>query len=464
MSIFLYNTLTRKKEEFHPLDSSGVKMYVCGMTVQDRPHIGHMRAYVVSDVLKRWLIYRGFNVRHIQNFTDIDDKVIQKSAEYGKDYRVLAEKNIEEFMTCSDLMGIKRADFYPRATKHIQEIIELVGKLVENKNAYTTSTGVYFDISTFPGYGKLSGKKIEDLKEGVRVSVDETKRSPLDFVVWKFAKSGEPYWESPWGRGRPGWHIECSAMAMKHLGETIDIHTGGEDLIFPHHENEITQSEAVTGKPFSNFWVHNGLLQILGDKMSKSTGQFIPALDVFRAHEPDAVRLFFLSSHYRHPLEYTDERLKESEEALSRIRECLDILREKGKDSEKEVSRKVLPDTLTGFWKDFEDAMDEDLNTSKAIGRVYSLIKDINLQIDSIGNDTAVLYEDSLKSSLQILGIRVREKELGAYTPALLDLILQIRKNLRDEKRYGLADQIRSSLSQIGITIKDTSKGSSWNI
>ncbi len=464
MSIFVYNTFTRNKQEFSPLETPQVKMYVCGMTVQDRPHIGHMRAYVVSDILKRWFTYRGFNVKHIQNFTDIDDKIIERANSLNMDYRVIADKNIEEFMISSDLIRIKRADFYPRATNHIQEIVELVSILIDKKYAYVTDTGVYFDISKFEGYGKLSGKHIEELKEGARVEIDETKHSPIDFVLWKLAKEGEPFWESPWGRGRPGWHIECSAMSMKHLGETIDIHTGGEDLIFPHHENEIAQSEAITGKPLSNFWVHNGLLQLLGDKMSKSTGQFIPALDVLKAYEPDAVRLFFLSSHYRHPLEYTEERLKESENALSRIIECIEMLTEKTKGTDKQSDKKNLPDILVSFWKDFEESMDDDFNTPKAIGRIYSFIKEINIGIGDMDNKTALNYKETLKSTLTILGIELEEKELGSFTPAILDLILEVRKKLRDVNKYDLADKIRENLLNLGITIKDTPKGSKWNI
>jgi len=456
MPLKIYNTLTRKKEEFIPLAPPLVKMYVCGMTVQDRPHIGHMRAYVVSDTLKRWLTHRGFKIKHIQNITDIDDKIIEKTKTLGKDYREIAEGNAEEFMRCSDIMGIERADFYPKATQHVQEIIELILKLIQKGYAYTTDTGVYFDISRFPDYGKLSGKCIDDLKKGARVEIDDTKHSPLDFVLWKRAKEGEPFWESPWGRGRPGWHIECSAMSLTHLGETIDIHTGGEDLIFPHHENEIAQSEAVTGKPFARFWVHNGLLQLLGNKMSKSTGQFVPALDVLQKYEPDAVRLFFLSTHYRHPMEYSEERLKEGGEALTRIKECIEMLKERSAEAETPPKNSHFADELGDFWKDFEDAMDNDFNTPKAIGRIYSLIKEVNLKMGDIDANIAHLYKEALTSSLKILGITIKGKELDRFTPQLLDLILKIRQKLREEKRYDLADKIREDLSRLGITIKDT--------
>ncbi len=464
MVLKIYNTLTRKKEEFVPLAPPLVKMYVCGMTVQDRPHIGHMRAYVVADILKRWLTYRDFRVKHIQNITDIDDKIIEKAKTLGMDYREVAERNAEEFMKCSDIMGIERADFYPRATQHIQEIIELVSRLVQKGYAYTTDTGVYFDISRFPDYGKLSRKRTDDLIEGARVEIDETKRSPLDFALWKRAKEGEPFWESPWGRGRPGWHIECSAMCITHLGETIDIHTGGEDLIFPHHENEITQSEAITGKPFVKFWVHNGLLRLLGDKMSKSTGQFIPALDVVQKYKPEAVRLFFLFSHYRHPIEYSEERLDEGEEALTRIKECIEMLGECETDKKKKSKNKHFADEISHFWKNFEEAMDDDFNTPKAIGSIYSFIKEINQKVGDIDANTAHLYKEALTSSLKILGIKIREKEVSGFTPELLDLILGIRQKLREEKRYDLADKIRENLNQLGITIKDTPEGNVWKI
>jgi cysteinyl-tRNA synthetase len=464
MPIQVYNTLTRKKEEFTPLTPPLVKMYVCGMTVQDRPHIGHMRAYVVSDILKRWLTYRGFKVKHIQNVTDIDDKVIDRAKTLGRDYRELAETNADEFMRCSDIMGIERADFYPRATQHIQEIIELISRLIQKGCAYTTDKGVYFDISRFPDYGKLSRKRLDDLIEGARIEIDETKRSPLDFALWKRAKEGEPFWDSPWGRGRPGWHIECSAMVLTHLGETIDIHTGGEDLIFPHHENEIAQSESATGKSFARFWVHNGLLRLLGGKMSKSTGEFIPALDVLQKYEPDAVRLFFLSSHYRRPMDYNEERLKEGEEALARIRECIEMLGEKSAGEKGKTKNIQLADEPGNFWKDFEDAMDDDFNTPKAIGKIYSLIKEANKKMGDIDNSTARLYKEALLSSLKILGIRIKEKELNRFIPELLELILKIRQKLREEKRYDLADKIRENLSRLGITIKDTPEGSVWKI
>lgn len=464
MSLQLHNTLTRNKEEFVPIDPSLVKLYVCGMTVQDRPHIGHMRAYIVSDILKRWLMYKGFKVKQIQNFTDIDDKIIERSKVLGIDYRELAERNIEEFMNCCDIVGIKRADFYPRATQHIKEIIELISKLIERGYGYVTESGVYFEISRFSDYTKLSGKHLADLIKGARVKVDETKRSPLDFVLWKLAKEGEPFWESPWGRGRPGWHIECSAMCITHLGETIDIHTGGEDLIFPHHENEIAQSEAATGMPFARFWLHNGLLQFHGDKMSKSTGQFVPAFDLLEKYNPGAVRLFFLSVHYRHPMEYNEQGLKEAESALVRIKETLWNLKERRKEKQESGGGARENSGIHRFWNDFSDAMDNDLNTPKAIGSIYSLIKEINFISGDMDDKTASLYKETLTSSLNLLGINIEESTCSEGTPKLLDTVLEIRQKLREDKKYSLADMIREKLSSIGIVIRDTEEGSIWKI
>ncbi|MCK4585628.1 cysteine--tRNA ligase, partial [candidate division WOR-3 bacterium] len=309
----IYNTLTRKKEEFKPLEEGKVKMYVCGLTVQDRPHIGHIRASITADILKRYFEYSGFDVTLITNFTDIDDKLIEKEKETGEDFRSIARRIIDEYFENADKLNIKRADFFPEATKHIQEIQELVSRLIEKGFAYVSGGNVYYDVSKFSGYGKLSGKKLEDLRVGARVEPDETKRNPVDFVVWKGAKPGEPWWESPWGRGRPGWHIECSAMSMHYLGETFDIHGGGADLMFPHHENEIAQSEGATGKPFARYWVHNGRLNLSGEKMSKSIGNVVLISDILKTYKPDVVRLYLLSTHYRSPLEYYEDRLKEQE-------------------------------------------------------------------------------------------------------------------------------------------------------
>ncbi|RKZ24516.1 cysteine--tRNA ligase, partial [bacterium] len=299
----IYNTLTRKKEEFQPVEDGKVKIYFCGMTLQESPHVGHMRAFIFADVMRRYFEYKGYEVTYIQNFTDIDDKVIEKSREEGRDYRVITQEFEREYMEVSDALNIKRPLLFPRATQHIKEIIELIQKLEQKGFAYAVGGDVYFRVRAFKDYGKLSWRNIDELISGARVEVDPKKKDPLDFALWKSAKEGEPCWESPWGKGRPGWHIECSAMSMHYLGETFDIHGGGNDLIFPHHENEIAQSEAATGKTFARYWVHNAMVNIKGDKMSKSLKNFVPVKELLQKYEPDVIRYFLVSSHYRSPID-----------------------------------------------------------------------------------------------------------------------------------------------------------------
>lgn len=467
MSLRIYNTLTRRKEKFSPLIPGKVRMYVCGMTVQDTPHIGHMRAYITSDVIKRWLTYRGLKVRHIQNFTDVDDKVIEKSKLEGIDYREIAERYIEEFMKVADALCIKRADFYPRATEHIQEIVELISKLEERGFAYESKGNVYFDISKFKGYGRLSGKKPEELLSGARVKIDKRKKSPLDFTLWKAAKPGEPWWQTKWGKGRPGWHIECSAMATHYLGESIDIHTGGADLIFPHHENEIAQCEAATGKQFARYWVHNGLLRLTGDKMSKSTGHFIPAIDMVKKYKPDAVRLYLLSTHYRHPVEFSEENLREAEEGFSRITETLEMLNEIGRS--KQQFAHTIPEEIKTLKKNFGDAMDDDFNTPKALGEIYSTIKFINTKVDKIKTShQAPLFRKTLITLLSIVGFLERDESGRGeqlFAPAeLLNIIIDVRDKMRKEGIYNLSDELREKLAVLGVSLKDTREGTKWRM
>ena len=358
MSLKLTNTLTGRAEEFKPL-SGTVGIYTCGMTVQDQPHVGHMRAYVTSDILRRYLEFSGYKVMALQNVTDIDDKIIARSQEEKTDYRIIAERYHQEYLDVADRMNILRPNVFPRATQHIQEMIELIERLVAKGVAYESGGDVYFEVAKFPDYGKLSKKKVEDLIAGHRVALGELKRSPADFALWKAAKPDEPYWHSPWGKGRPGWHIECSAMSMHYLGDTFDIHMGGEDTVFPHHENEIAQSEAATGKPFARFWIHNAHLNLTGEKMSKSTKHFYAARDILDKYSANAVRLYFLKAHYRSPIEFSHERLDEAEAAWTRIDNFLK--RATGTDAK--------PD-----FAPFKAAMDDDLNTPQTLGLIFDAV------------------------------------------------------------------------------------------
>ncbi|MCD6399555.1 cysteine--tRNA ligase, partial [candidate division WOR-3 bacterium] len=347
----LFNTLQGKKQEFVPLKKGKVGIYFCGMTLQESPHVGHMRAIISADILHRYLLYKGYDVTLLINFTDIDDKVIEKSFEEGIDYREITARYEEEFLEASNWLNILPATVYPRATQHIQEIIELIQRIIEKGYAYEVEGNVYFSVKKFKDYGKLSGKNIDQLRSGARVDIDEKKRDPLDFSLWKKAKKGEPYWLSPWGKGRPGWHIECSSMSMHYLGETFDIHGGGNDLIFPHHENEIAQSESATGKPFAKYWIHNGMLTLRGDKMSKSLKNFVPILDMKGSISPNAIRYYILGTHYRSPLEYNDKIINQAKNGWERIKVFL--------SSVPDSDNKVLQETRDKF----EEYMDDDLNT-----------------------------------------------------------------------------------------------------
>ncbi len=439
----IYNTLTRKKEEFQPVEDGKVKIYFCGMTLQESPHVGHMRAFIFADVMRRYFEYKGYEVTYIQNFTDIDDKVIEKSREEGRDYRVITQEFEREYMEVSDALNIKRPLLFPRATQHIKEIIELIQKLEQKGFAYAVGGDVYFRVRAFKDYGKLSWRNIDELISGARVEVDPKKKDPLDFALWKSAKEGEPYWESPWGKGRPGWHIECSAMSMHYLGETFDIHGGGNDLIFPHHENEIAQSEAATGRTFARYWVHNAMVNIKGDKMSKSLKNFVPVKELLQKYEPDVIRYFLVSSHYRSPIDYSGELLEQAKSSYERIRNFL----ERGEEEE------PLKEDLS----EFEHAMDDDFNTSRALAAVFDMIRKGNTE-----PSLEPRMRGAVRRAMEILGFRLERKKLEGKE--FIEILVDVRSELRKRKEWELADLIRERLKEKGVVLEDTKEGTHWRI
>lgn len=445
--MFLFNTISHRKEEFSPLKDS-VRIYACGMTVQDRPHLGHMRAYITVDVLRRYLESLGYKVTLVQNFTDIDDKVLIRAREEGRDYRILTQRYIDEYLDVADELNIKRASFYPRATQHIQEIIELIQRLLQKGLAYESGGDVYYDVTKFPGYGKLSGKRIEDLIAGARVEPTEHKRNPLDFVLWKGKKEGEPYWLSPFGEGRPGWHIECSAMAMHYLGETLDIHAGGEDLIFPHHENEIAQSEGATGKTFVRFWFHNAFLNLKGEKMAKSTKHYYAVRDLLEKYSPNALRLFLLQTHYRTQIEFDFEAVERAERSFKRIEDFL--LRAEPNLAKEWQIKSDSP---------FREAMEDDLNTPKALALIFDLVSQGFKALEENRDLSDYYYQ--VKRYLEILGFEFThlKRERRKKEEELLQLVIKTRQSLREKGEYSLADDVRKGLLDIGYKIEDTKEG-----
>lgn len=450
----IYNTLTKKLEEFIPLKENKVGIYFCGMTVQDSPHVGHLRAFLAGDILRRYLEYKGFEVRYILNFTDIDDKIIKKSWEEKVDWREIAQRYEKEYFEVERIMNIKPASFYPRATQHIEEIINLISILKEKGFAYESGGNVWYDVSKFNGYGKLSGKNIDELMEGARVEPDPTKKDPLDFSLWKAQKENEPYFYSPFGKGRPGWHIECSAMSMKYLGETFDIHGGGEDLIFPHHENEIAQSEGATGKEFVRYWFHNAPVNLKGEKMSKSTGLFFRVLDVLKEYSPNVLKFFLLKPHYRSKIEYSKELLDDAKSGWERIENFIN----KGEIKSIEIKSPEIKEYL----KKFEEYMDDDLNTPKVFSLIFELVRTGNIYYEK--NDERFLEIKSLVILiLKVLGFSQIEKKIESrLIDDLLNIIIEVRQRLREEKRFDLSDKIREDLKNLGIIIEDKKEKSSY--
>lgn len=480
----VFNTLSGTKEDFVPLTTNKVGMYACGVTVYDDCHIGHARSAIVFDVIKKYLKYKGFQVKYVRNFTDIDDKIINRAKQEGVAWDVIAKRYIEEYYKDMDMLGVERADVEPKATEHIFEMIEIIKVLINKGYAYEVDGNVYFSVERFPEYGKLSKRNREEMLAGARVEIDERKRSPLDFALWKSSKEGEPFWESPWGRGRPGWHIECTAMSIKHLGETFDIHGGGADLLFPHHENEIAQSEAYTGKPFARYWIHNGFITIDKEKMSKSLGNFFTIKEVLKKFDPEVVRFFLLSTHYRSPIEFSDEQLREAETSLNRyystvirIQEFLD--KEISQKDDVSDAREIFKKYLESFRNNFEKAMDDDFNTALAFGYIFELIRETNRFLDR--NPSGLSDKELILRTLQlfseigkifnIFNKKPREWYLSLMKSKNIELTekdilekIRERQKARKNKDWALADAIRKELEEKGIILEDKKDRTDWKV
>lgn len=466
----VYNTLTRQKEEFVPLEKNKVRIYVCGPTVYDYIHIGNARAFVAFDVIRRYLEYKGYKVTYVSNITDVDDKTVKRIKEMGTSLQQLGEKHTDAYFEDTAKLNIKKPDINPRATQHMEEIINLIKTLINKELAYVVDGEVYYDVSKFEDYGKLSGNKAEALKAGARIEVNPRKRNPADFVLWKKTKPKEPSWISPWGKGRPGWHIECSAISMKYLGETFDIHGGGEDLIFPHHENEIAQSEGATGKMFVKYWLHNGWLIVNGEKMSKSLGNFITARDATEKYGAQTVRFFLASVHYRSSIDFSDKGLKQASRNLERLINSIENLQALKESQRKSADDKSLLEKAEETRQKFEEAMDDDFNTSLAISTLFNLVKEINKFIDTnteIKGGTKRKIIQIMKTLLEdVLGVQVKryEPESEKIVNNLMSIIFEMRQAARERGDWETADAIRKKLKKIGFVIEDTLEGTKWKI
>ncbi len=464
MALKIYNTMTRTKEEFETIEPGVVRMYVCGPTVYADAHVGHAMSAIVFDVIHRYLDYKGYDVRHVMNYTDVDDKVILRANELGVDPVQLANEHVIKFDRQLRELNVLPANAYPRVSEEIAQIIEMVQGLIDRGYAYELEGDVYFRVSKDSDYGRLSGRDLEEMRAGVRLEIDERKEDPADFALWKAAKPGEPSWESPWGTGRPGWHIECSAMSLHHLGEQIDIHGGGNDLIFPHHENEIAQSESLTGKPFSRFWIHNGMMQLSGAAMSKSTGNVFSVDEFLKQHSGDVLRILILNGSYRSPLTFNAEVIEQSENALDRLRSGvrpatpLSVVQENTAEG--------LLAAVQAAREGFESSMDDDFNTAGALGHLFDLVKAINqartegLDADTLGSAQSVLIELA-----GVLGLRLQPQvERGVEAAPFIELALEIRQQLRTAKQFELADQVRDRLQELGVVLEDGREGTVWHL
>ena len=461
----VYNTLTRRKEELKTIDEGEVKIYACGPTVYNYIHIGNARPICVFDTLRRYLEYRGYKVKYVQNFTDIDDKIIKKAIEENSDYKTVSEKYIEEFWTDAHGLNFREATVHPKATENIDEIINIIQTLVDKGFAYPVENGdVYFRPKKFDEYGKLSHQPLEDLEAGARINIGELKKEPMDFALWKGAKPGEPYWESPWGKGRPGWHIECSAMAGRYLGKTIDIHCGGQDLIFPHHENEIAQSECCNGVPFANYWMHNGYINVDNVKMSKSLGNFFTVRDVAEKYGYEPIRYLMISSQYRSPINYSVDIIEQCKAALQRLYTCRDSL-----DFELANAGDSVPENAAEIKKQldsrreqFIEAMDDDLNTADGIAAVFELVKDINVNVLNSNSKELIEYATALFDELTgVLGLVYNRNNNNLDSE--IEKLIELRTKARKEKNWAEADRIRDELKAQGIVLEDAPQGVKWH-
>jgi len=459
----IYNTLTRKKEDFQTLEPGVVKMYVCGVTVYNDAHVGHAMSSLVFDIVRRYLEYRGYRVRHVMNFTDVDDKIINRANQIGIDPLVLAERYINDYKQNLLDLNILPATSTPRVSATIPLIVDFIQGLIDKGYAYAASNGdVYFRVTKDEDYGKLSGRKLDDMQAGSRIEVEELKENPMDFALWKAAKPGEIAWDSPWGKGRPGWHIECSAMNLAELGEQIDIHGGGNDLIFPHHENEIAQSESYTGKPFARYWMHNGMLQLGGEKMSKSLGNIVSIKDFLLKRDADVMRILVLNGSYRAPLMFNDETLDGAEKGLERVKSALRPAATAAA-SASTGAMNALTVQLELTQKGFTEAMDDDFNTAGALGKLFDLVRAINVARDEgATNEQLKPAQDGLRELAGVLGLRLVEKTGSAGAEAFIDLLVEVRAEVRKQKLWALSDLIRKRLEEEGVTIEDGKEGTNW--
>lgn len=477
MTLRVFNTMTKRKEDFVPRTPGKVGIYVCGVTPYNHPHIGNARPFVTWDVIRRYLEFLGYDVLHVQNFTDIDDKIINTAKQQGESWSAVADHYIAAYYEVMDKLHVKRAHVYPRVSQHIGDIIAMVEKLVQKGYAYVLDGDVYFAVTKFPGYGRLSGRDLEEMKAGARVEVDERKAHPMDFALWKRAKPGEPAWDSPWGPGRPGWHIECSAMSLKYLGAGFDFHGGGSDLIFPHHENEIAQAEAATGDaPFVRYWLHNGFITVDQEKMSKSLGNFSLVKDILAHYEPETLRFFILSTHYRSPLDFSDAHLQEAARGLARLRNGADVLAELARLAAAQRgpaggAGQALTAAAQQARQEFLAAMDDDFNTALAIGALFDLVREINIYRQAVAEGVAAAVEPVAAAQQAwtdftgILGILTPQTPVAEeenLVEALLRIIIDVRQAARARKDWTTADAIRDRLNDVGIILEDTPQGVRW--
>lgn len=479
MTIRVYNTLTKQKEEFVPMYPGKANIYVCGVTPYNHPHVGNARPFVTWDVIRRFLEHEGYDVTHVQNFTDVDDKIINTANKEGVQWFDICNRYIESYFEVMDKLNVRRAHVYPRVSEHIEDIIQTVKSLIDNGYAYEVEGDVYYSVEKFERYGELSGRNLEDMLAGARVDVDDRKHNPMDFALWKAAKPGEPSWTSPWGEGRPGWHIECSTMSMKYLGESFDFHGGGSDLIFPHHENEIAQSEGCTGcHPFVRYWLHNGFITVNEEKMSKSLGNFFMVIDILEHYDPETLRFFIVSTHYRSPLDFSDARLTEAKTSLGRLRTAKETLGElqamlnAGPTDASLALRAKVAELRDAFM----EAMRDDFNTALAISHMFALAKEINIYHKSVvdagikpDGKLVAMLADTFAEMCSIIGVleakaaAPSEEASDSKEEALVELFINMRQEARKAKNYALADQLRNELTGIGIVLQDTPQGVKWS-